>query len=65
MKVTKSSKYLYFVSNNKTPNLKFFLGSGSVKTYKTRSAARLALKLTKVTVNDSYKIFKVSVQTVT
>lgn len=58
------SKSVYFVSNNKVPNLKFFLKDYNVPTYATRKEARIALKCIKSTktlkTSKYYRIFKVS-----
>ena len=60
------SKSVYFVSNNKKPNLKFYLSGSCVETFSTRKAARVELKRVKAkdkygTLGGKYyRIFKVS-----
>jgi hypothetical protein len=56
------SKSVYFVSNNKKPNLYYRMVKSDSPVYLTRKEARLKLKWIKATFKGGkyYKIFKVS-----
>lgn len=55
-------KYVYFLSNNKKPNLKFFMTTDKVITvYTSREAARAAKT---ALATKGYKIFQVSCESV-
>lgn len=58
------NKYVYFVSNNKKPNAKFFITCRTIPAFDSRSKAREYKNKLLETGAKGYKVFRVTMEAV-